>query len=646
MENTSVTPPPSLRLAVLGLISIAVTILVAGMLSTFVYSFDIYNGAGYAKDLTSLLIALTECVMVFLIAYGIYLRNKYVYWFTVVALWVFLLLAVVTGVFLLKKISFYWEVYPGILLLSVIYFVSLVFTAVSLSLRRSRETMTDRSVPKSILILGGGVIIVVLFIHSFFGLCFCGAPPQEQIVLPDVHTSPEICQKHFIEGTYLYTVPITCSFALSAEGPIAEFHIATSGELSVYNGTTKIFSSATARDDKGELVGDIDMGFNITDHNFAPSAMSAVLLRDVTYDGYLDIDYAPYVDPYFATLTRSTHFFSFDPQSGKFANLALLSLNLNLDSGDITARTVESYENSSAGLESSEKLYRFENGVYVLAREVVQEFYYRYSHLKSHENDIVRIVRERQGDKLVEIERAYASPDKPGEGLVWVASYDQLPNSYEKGMQRYLADNTSDFERPDYQDYLHKYAATALIDYHRGDGEVDQESNFCEISKNYCFDGISFEFERYGPDIMLIVTNGPMSGAYNPYQGVYKISVARDLLRLSPLRVIDTTTQEVNEAGTTALGANDVSAWWFTESGLSFQGMKPFGLYPCMVESRFEVHKDKLILSSKSLAKGCRLADGTHINIDTPADVPENFDDSIVEIWRADPAAIEKARAL
>lgn len=211
-----------------------------------------------------------------------------------------------------------------------------------------------------------------------------------------------------------------------------------------------------------------------------------------------------------------------------------------------------------------------------------------------------------------------------------------------------------DITSPEYQAQMHRYATAAFLDYHREQSDYNAGSLFCGpvfhdgkngisddnvmggFAHNYCA-GLVFEYTQIGNDVLVIVTDFTSSGAYNLVQGVYRISFENDTAKFAPLRISDVEKKLWAHIEATSLSGSEdmMGRWWFDGMGVAFRGFKPFGAYPCMEEYHFEVLGDALTLVFKSQAKGCRLPDGTQIEIVYPDDIPEDFDQTQIEIWRA-----------
>lgn len=162
-----------LRFSILGLIGVGASLLLSGFLSTFIYSPVVYETVDgkYVQDYTALLVGVLQCALVFLCAYGVYLRNRYVYWCTLMAVWgtIFLVLASVFSWFFHPVfLTLYREMHLGLLMSAMTFLVLLVVTAIPLTLRSTRICMTDTSFTKRIIGLGSGIVIVSLSAYVFF----------------------------------------------------------------------------------------------------------------------------------------------------------------------------------------------------------------------------------------------------------------------------------------------------------------------------------------------------------------------------------------------------------------------------------------------------------------------------------------------
>ncbi|MEI8059536.1 MAG: hypothetical protein WCG67_05205, partial [Ferruginibacter sp.] len=152
------------------------------------------------------------------------------------------------------------------------------------------------------------------------------------------------------------------------------------------------------------------------------------------------------------------------------------------------------------------------------------------------------------------------------------------------------------------------------------------------------------------PNIDLaLVEDLPSSGAYNIYSSLYKITFTDNNISVELFdKIINTSSTGVslvkypNVLQNTEESDFGVNSWLGPKDWtFNYYGMIPFGMYPCNINYKYEFYNDRLILVSETQAKDCK-----KYNIESPRDIPDNFDYTSVKIYKVSPNILEKAKNL
>lgn len=163
--------------ATIAIASAGVFSLLLGLLETYRYSFDLYNGVGYVKDHTPLVKGVMYFAVAVLLAIGLYARNRYVYWVTLVGAGLCVAAAILLVVLMPGALIFAWEAWRGLVVVSLFIYVALLITALALCSRDVYDAMVDHTIPKKLLIAAGILGALTALWWSIFGLCLCAPTP-------------------------------------------------------------------------------------------------------------------------------------------------------------------------------------------------------------------------------------------------------------------------------------------------------------------------------------------------------------------------------------------------------------------------------------------------------------------------------------
>lgn len=149
---------------------------------------------------------------------------------------------------------------------------------------------------------------------------------------------------------------------------------------------------------------------------------------------------------------------------------------------------------------------------------------------------------------------------------------------------------------------------------------------------------LNFDFKKFSPDVdLVLVTDKSSSGAYNFVNFLYQLNFTKDGIDfIDPLIVDDLT--HYSRSNT-----DDLTNSYFNydDDKFSIYGFKPFGLFPCNITKTYSFIDNKLILTSKKQAKDCN-----KYNIEGLNDIPDNFDSTLVEIYKISEDLLEKIKKI
>ena len=138
-------------------------------------------------------------------------------------------------------------------------------------------------------------------------------------------------------------------------------------------------------------------------------APGALLLQDVTYDGYDDLVLLSYSGPY----NFAYKYFAYHPETGTFGNEPLLeAVNPSVDANEQTI--IEFNKSRGMGDEYIANLFKYMEGKYVLLESIQQNQIDR----DHPEKGYVLIRSEKKGEELIEVERTYPTYEE-----VWGEPY-------------------------------------------------------------------------------------------------------------------------------------------------------------------------------------------------------------------------------
>ena len=141
---------------------------------------------------------------------------------------------------------------------------------------------------------------------------------------------------------------------------------------------------------------------------------------------------------------------------------------------------------------------------------------------------------------------------------------------------------------------------------------------------------------------LAIISDIPSSGAYNIYDYLYILNFSQNNIEIKPFNdIINTANNKVFLFSDTNPASEGLVNASFNHNDNTFhiQGFRPFGMFPCNIDNVYKFFGDRLILVSQNQAKDCSKYD-----IQSPTDIPDNFDSTSVEIFKASPDILEQAK--
>lgn len=136
------------------------------------------------------------------------------------------------------------------------------------------------------------------------------------------------------------------------------------------------------------------------------------------------------------------------------------------------------------------------------------------------------------------------------------------------------------------------------------------------------------------------------SGEYNVYSTLYDIRFMSDDIKISKANIVDTSVKGATihlSLGTDGQTSDDqVVNGSFDQNGNFHEyGFLPFGAYPCNIDHTYSYFGDRWILVSSSQAKDC-----SKYNITSPDSIPDDFDNTMVQLYSVSPKVLEQAQKL
>ncbi|MEN9649428.1 MAG: hypothetical protein RL094_395 [Candidatus Parcubacteria bacterium] len=160
---------------------------------------------------------------------------------------------------------------------------------------------------------------------------------------------------------------------------------------------------------------------------------------------------------------------------------------------------------------------------------------------------------------------------------------------------------------------------------------LKEKTTYEEIDTMYSVDAYQTSSTTYS----VIMTNFSMSGAYNLDQHLYTFSPKDYVLKPATLFSVENN-KLVKQSG------KDLTNVYVDDrdpTTVHLLGFRAFGLWPCFINEAYKLYGDRFIVVSKTQLKGCI---GT--SIDSPDDIPENFDETPVVIYTTPASMIEKVK--
>jgi hypothetical protein len=219
-----------------------------------------------------------------------------------------------------------------------------------------------------------------------------------------------------------------------------------------------------------------------------------------------------------------------------------------------------------------------------------------------------------------------------------------------KPIVQYLLDNKG-YSSPQYQLLYSEFILAQYLKEYFKDGD--------SYYLKYILSPVVDDFPRksFPVDIISVMPNIDLalvrdtlsSGAYNIHSLLYKITFTDNNISVELFdKIINTSSTGVSLVKYPNVLQNPEESNFGVNSWLehkdwtfNYYGMKPFGMYPCNISYKYEFYNDRLILVSETQAKDCK-----KYNIESPRDIPDNFDYTSVKIYKVSPSILEKAKNL
>jgi hypothetical protein len=213
-------------------------------------------------------------------------------------------------------------------------------------------------VPK---IISGVVLLVIL--GGIAGFLFLYRSRASETALVNTATStPLIACEDLINNKEKYDFPFLCTQTLSQNGDRIEIFIDEKGDADIMSGTSSVvhlLNFTTAPDDAKNTIYSEMLGV----WGFSPFSFN-----DINFDGILDLEVLTSSGAYNVRMD----YYVYNPKT-KVLSLALTGI-VN-PSFDKDARTITSFDKwRGLGDLYSSEVYHFENGEYVLVKEIIQDF--------------------------------------------------------------------------------------------------------------------------------------------------------------------------------------------------------------------------------------------------------------------------------
>jgi hypothetical protein len=144
---------------------------------------------------------------------------------------------------------------------------------------------------------------------------------------------------------------------------------------------------------------------------------------------------------------------------------------------------------------------------------------------------------------------------------------------------------------------------------------------------------------------IVLVEDIASSGAYNIYGNLYQVVFKPTTLIIHPATILDTSPKGVKNFDQNGTSENEhadglVNGYFDVDHKIfGIYGFLSYGMYPCNENYKYTFYEDRLIHVSTTQAKDCK----KYPDISAPDSIPDDFDNSPVEIYKISPAVLQEA---